>query len=155
MPASSPWLDLPPAGIYFATAAETIPLPFSEATIPILRAWITQTVARHDGELSELQYVFCDDKYLHQLNVEHLDHDTLTDIITFPYGIPPQVWGDIFISTDRVRENAAELGVDFATELRRVIIHGVLHLLGFGDKTAAEARAMRGWEDDALARYPG
>ena len=105
--------------------------------------------------MSELQYVFCDDAYLHTLNVEHLDHDTLTDIITFPYGEPPQVWGDVFISVDRVRENARELDVDFAEELRRVLIHGVLHLLGFGDKTEAEAQAMRGWEDEALARYPG
>ncbi len=155
MPASSPWFDLPPAGIYFTTAAETTPLPFSAGTIPILRAWITQTVVRHKGELSELQYIFCDDDYLHALNVEHLDHDTLTDIITFPYGTPPQVWGDLFISTDRVHENAAKRGIDFATELRRVMIHGVLHLLGFGDKSAAEAQAMRGEEDEALARYPG
>lgn len=155
MPADSPWLDLPPAGIFFDPAEAADPLPFPDAITPLLTEWITQTVALHGGQLGELQFVFGEDDFLHAINVEHLDHDTLTDIITFPYGEPGQVWGDIFISSERVADNARELGIDFAVELRRVIIHGVLHLLGFGDKTEAEARRMRALEEEALARYRG
>jgi rRNA maturation RNase YbeY len=153
--ANDPWLALPPAGIFFDTAEAADPLPFPQENVAVLTEWITQIVALHDGQMGELQYVFGDDDFLHAINVEHLDHDTLTDIITFPYGEPGQVWGDIFISSERVADNARELGIDFAVELRRVLIHGVLHLLGFGDKTEEEATRMRTLEDQALARYPG
>lgn len=115
--------------------------------------WIETIIAKHECKLGELQYVFCSDNYLHQLNVDHLQHDTLTDIITFPYSPPPLVHGDIFISTDRVADNAKDRSLPFEQELRRVIIHGVLHLCGYPDKKPAEAARMRALEDEALALY--
>ncbi len=114
--------------------------------------WITSIIENHDHELVNLTYVFCSDDYLHEINVEYLDHDTLTDIITFDNadeeGI---VEGDIFISIDRVRENANDLGIDFKDELHRVLIHGVLHLLGFKDKTEEQEALMRKQEDSSLS----
>lgn len=118
---------------------------------PRLRQWIQDVIARESGILHALSFIFCSDGYLHQLNVEYLDHDTLTDVITFPYLDPPNVEGDIFISADRVRDNAAELGITFDRELRRVMIHGVLHLCGYSDKTPEEKEIMTQREDEALA----
>ena len=117
----------------------------------MLTSWIEKVIHHHQGELGQLQYIFCSDDYLHQLNVAYLDHDTLTDIITFPYADPPVVSGDLYISTERVADNAAERNLPFLTELQRVIIHGVLHLCGYGDKTPAEADKMRALEEEALA----
>ncbi|GAA4423713.1 rRNA maturation RNase YbeY [Pontibacter saemangeumensis] len=114
--------------------------------------WIATIVAQHGQELNNLTYVFCSDDYLHHINVEYLDHDTLTDIITFNNadedGI---VEGDVFISVDRVRDNATELGTSFTDELHRVIIHGVLHLLGFSDKSEEDEALMRKQEDSSLS----
>lgn len=121
-------------------------LPQPEA----IEAWIEAVVQHHQAQLSQVQYVFCSDDYLHRMNVEYLDHDTLTDIITFPYAEPPEIAGDIFISIDRVRDNALDFAVPFEHELRRVIIHGILHLCGFGDKSEEDAREMRLREDEAL-----
>lgn len=115
--------------------------------------WIIRVIKQHKATLGAVQYVFCSDTYLHRLNVEYLDHDTLTDIITFPYAAPPIVSGDLYISLDRVAENAKELSVPFANELQRVIIHGVLHLCGYGDKTPAEAKRMRELEEEALSDF--
>lgn len=114
--------------------------------------WIATVIEQHGQELSSLTYVFCSDDYLHQINVEYLDHDTLTDIITFnnadEAGI---IEGDVFISIDRVRDNSVELSISFDDELHRVIIHGVLHLLGFRDKTKEEEVLMRKQEDSSLS----
>lgn len=114
--------------------------------------WITTVIAQHEQELSNLTYVFCSDDYLHQMNVEYLNHDTLTDIITFnnadEEGI---IEGDIFISVDRVRDNSETIGTSFEDELHRVIIHGALHLLGFRDKSEEEERLMRKQEDSSLS----
>jgi len=115
-----------------------------------LDQWIREVVGTQSCKLSFLNIIFCDDNYLHRMNVEYLDHDTLTDIITFPYAEPPQIEGDIFISLDRVRENANAFQVPFDHELHRVIIHGVLHLCGQGDKTPREKGEMRAKEDAAL-----
>jgi len=128
---------------------EDVEQPIPDFTL--LTQWIEQVIQHHQGELGQLQYIFCSDEYLHQLNVEYLDHDTLTDIITFPYADPPVVSGDLYISTDRVADNAAERDLPFLTELQRVIIHGVLHLCGYGDKTPKEAQQMRELEEEALA----
>lgn len=116
------------------------------------QTWIKEVVQWHAGQLGFLNVVFCSDTYLLKLNQEYLQHDTLTDIITFPYQDPPRVEGDIFISIDRVRENAQSYGVAFAHELSRVIIHGVLHLCGFGDKTAEEQAVMRVKEEEAIQK---
>lgn len=115
-----------------------------------LKQWIGQAILAENQECGALNFVFCSDDYLHALNIEFLDHDTLTDIITFPSG-EDNISGDIFISIDRVKENALTYKVDFGNELSRVIIHGVLHLCGFGDKSAEESKIMREKEDHYLA----
>jgi rRNA maturation RNase YbeY len=116
-----------------------------------VRAWL-QTIVRHEGKkLVALTFIFCTDDYLLSLNQEYLDHDTLTDVITFPYSQPPQVKGDIFISIDRIRENATIYQTTFENELHRVMVHGVLHLCGYSDKTDAEAQLMRESENRALS----
>jgi probable rRNA maturation factor len=123
-------------------------LPDAEAVI----GWINRVAEGEDKRIGAVSYIFCSDTYLIELNQEYLKHDTLTDIITFPYSKSP-IEGDIFISVDRVRDNAQDFGTPFEQELRRVIIHGVLHLCGYGDKTKAEAAKMRQKEDAALAIY--
>ncbi len=117
-----------------------------------LKNWIQDTITREGGELSFLNYIFCSDQYLHKMNIEYLQHDTYTDIITFPYR-EDKIESDIFISIDRVRENAEKFGVAFEEELYRVIIHGVLHLLGFGDKTEEEKKKMRAKENEYIRQF--
>ena len=87
--------------------------------------------------------MFCNDEYLHKLNLEFLNHDTLTDIISFDYSVGKELHGDIFISVERVADNAKDFEVDFDQELHRVIIHGVLHYCGYKDKTDEDANVMR------------
>jgi len=118
-----------------------------------IQSWIKQIINREAKELVQLNYVFCSDEYLHKINVEYLDHDTYTDIITFPLAIAPLIESDIFISIDRVKENATKFEVSFERELKRVLIHGVLHLCGYGDKTEAEAKLMRSKEDEAIELF--
>ncbi len=112
--------------------------------------WLQKIIEQEGCVLHLLNFIFCSDDYLLRLNVEYLDHDTLTDIITFPYADPPTIHGDIFISIDRVRDNAADFKVSFEQELNRVMAHGVLHLCGYGDKTPQEELTMRQKEDEAL-----
>jgi len=114
-------------------------------------AWLEQVIQNEEGNVSELNYIFCSDEYLHKLNVEYLDHDTLTDIITFPINDNP-IQSDIFISIDRVKDNASDRSISFEDELYRVIVHGLLHLLGYGDKSLAEKATMRLKEDECLSR---
>ena len=97
-------------------------------------------------------FIFVSDQYLLEMNLKYLKHDTLTDVITFDYSEGDVVSGDIFISVQRVKENAATFAVNFNEELHRVMIHGVLHLIGFGDKSKTESDVMRGKEDFYLAR---
>ncbi len=115
------------------------------------KEWISKCIADFDKEEGELQYIFCNDEYLLKLNVEFLEHDTLTDIISFDYVMGDLISGDIFISIERVKENAKELGIDFKDELDRVLIHGVLHYLGFKDKTDDDKIVMRSKEDYCLS----
>lgn len=116
--------------------------------------WIEQIIIARGGVPGDINYIFCGDNYLHQLNVAYLAHDTLTDIITFPYAHFPTVSGDLFISTERVDDNAKGLKISFLEELHRVVIHGVLHLCGQADKTPEEAEAMRQLENWALGLRP-
>jgi probable rRNA maturation factor len=116
-----------------------------------LRQWMEQVIARESCRLQSVSFIFCSDDYLHDLNVQYLEHDTLTDVITFPYLKPPHIEGDIFISADRIRDNAGDFGVTFEQELHRVMIHGILHLCGYSDKTEADKAAMTQKEDEALA----
>ena len=105
--------------------------------------WISKTIEAESCSQGEINYIFCDDEYLHKLNVEFLHHDTLTDIISFDYSIGKIVHGDIFISVERVADNAQDFKVTFEEELARVIIHGILHLCGYKDKTDEDAQVMR------------
>lgn len=115
--------------------------------------WIFALIETQQGYLKEINFVFCSDKYLHQLNVTYLSHDTLTDIITFPYEHFPDVAADIFISIERVKENALDFKLDFEIELVRVMAHGILHLCGYGDKNEQEKAIMRSKENEAIKLF--
>jgi probable rRNA maturation factor len=137
-----------PPSIYFFKA--NVAFRFQEKSkIP---NWIKKVVKREGGKLASLNIVFCSDKYLLNINRQFLKHDYLTDIITFDYP-GDGITGEIYISTDRVLENSKTLKVSFEQELRRVIIHGVLHLLGYKDKTVAQKKVIRKKEDDCLALF--
>ena len=115
-----------------------------------VKKWITEVIRNAGGRVGDISYLFCDDAHLLGVNQTYLEHDTYTDIITFDYVEGDRISGDILISVERVAENAQTFGVEFEQELHRVIIHGVLHLLGQGDKTDPEAAQMRRREDEAL-----
>ena len=115
-------------------------------------SWISSIIASEGYETGEISYVFCDDAYLLKLNVRFLDHDTFTDIISFDYSVGKEINGEIYISIERVRENAKEYSVSFLKELHRVIIHGVLHYCGYNDKNDEEAKRMREKENESLAK---
>ncbi|WP_282148674.1 rRNA maturation RNase YbeY [Algibacter lectus] len=113
----------------------------------IVSKWIIDAISNEGFKLEEINYVFCDDEYLHKLNVEFLDHDTLTDVISFDYSVGKIVQGDIFISVERVIDNAKDFEVEFDSELKRVMVHGVLHYCGYKDKTESDASLMREKEE--------
>ena len=113
--------------------------------------WLTNSVNSLDYSIGELSFVFCSDDYLRKLNIKHLNQDYFTDVITFDYSKEMSLIGDVFISTERVKENAKLFNVSFNEELFRVIIHGVLHLCGFKDKTKEEKAEMRSKENDFLS----
>ena len=118
-----------------------------------VKKWITEVVQRRQKRVGNISYLFCDDEYLLGVNQQYLNHDTYTDIITFDYVAADLISGDIMISIDRVGENASQFGVPFEQELHRVIIHGVLHLLGQGDKFDSEAAEMRRQEEESLTLW--
>ncbi len=118
-----------------------------------VKNWISQVIQLRGKKVGNISYLFCDDEYLLGVNQQYLDHDTYTDIITFDYVAADLISGDIMISIDRVGENASQFEVPFELELRRVIIHGVLHLLGQGDKSDDEATEMRRQEEESLALW--
>ncbi|MEO1253598.1 MAG: rRNA maturation RNase YbeY [Bacteroidota bacterium] len=114
--------------------------------------WIQSIVEEHSFQIKELNYIFCSDDYLLKVNQDHLNHDYFTDIITFDNSDETStIESDIFISIDRIRENAQEHNVSFQHELHRVMAHGVLHLLGFNDKTEEDQRTMREKENACLS----
>lgn len=118
------------------------------------KKWIKNASISEGYELSQLNYVFCSDEYLLEINKQYLDHDYFTDIITFDNSEEDnQLEGDIYISVDRVRENAATFHTDFDTEMRRVLIHGLLHLAGHDDTSEALKTAMRAKEDEYLRLF--
>lgn len=116
-----------------------------------LSRWISGVIVSEGCTEDEINYVFCDDEYLHKLNVEFLNHDTLTDIISFDYSMGKTLQGDIFISIERVEDNAKDFEVEFIEELQRVLVHGILHYCGYKDKTEEEAKLMRSKENFYLA----
>jgi probable rRNA maturation factor len=113
--------------------------------------WIVGVIQSENKRIGEISYIFCDDEYLLQINQEHLQHDYYTDIISFDYTVGNEISGDLFISIERVKENAADFKVSFDDELKRVIVHGVLHCCGYKDKTEADVVLMRSKEDEKLA----
>ncbi|WP_431157068.1 rRNA maturation RNase YbeY [Winogradskyella poriferorum] len=118
-----------------------------------LTNWILDAIKKEGYKIGDINYIFCTDEYLHKLNVEFLNHDTLTDIISFDYTVGKIIQGDIYISIDRVRDNAIDYGVAFKDELLRVMIHGVLHFCGYKDKTPDESKVMRAKEEYYMASY--
>ncbi|MBK0380004.1 rRNA maturation RNase YbeY [Mucilaginibacter segetis] len=117
-----------------------------------IRKWITETILAEGYRLKELNYIFCSDEYLLSINQQYLDHNTYTDIITFDNSAQgKEITGDIFISVERIRENAVKFNVTEVQELHRVMIHGTLHLLGYKDKTPADKKKMTFKEDFYLA----
>lgn len=115
-----------------------------------IKQWIKQVIEAKGKKTGNITYIFCDDEYLLEVNKKYLQHDYYTDVITFDYVENDLISGDIFISTDRVRENALAFGSSETEELHRVIIHGALHLLGLKDKSEKEASQMRQAENEAL-----
>jgi len=119
----------------------------------LVRQWIKETIVAEGFKLKELNYIFCSDAYLLTLNQQYLDHDTYTDIITFDNSeVKGDIVGDIFISIERIRENAVKFGHSETDELHRVIIHGALHLLGYTDKSVVTKKKMTQKEDEYLAK---
>ena len=118
-----------------------------------LSNWISSVIVSEDKKEGEINYIFCDDEYLLSLNEQYLNHDTLTDIISFDYSVGKELHGDIFISTERVLENAAEFKVSFEEELKRVMVHGVLHYCGYKDKSEEDEKLMRFKEDEKIKMF--
>ena len=119
----------------------------------LYKTWIKQIVESEHKILGDLNIIFCSDSYLLELNQKYLSHETFTDIITFDYGEAQKISGDIFISIERITENAAIFKVDFEDELLRVMAHGVLHLCGYKDKQKADKTVMTDRENDNIKRF--
>lgn len=118
-----------------------------------IATWISRVILSENKKEGEINYIFCNDDYLLNLNEQYLDHDTLTDIISFDYSVGNEIHGDIFISTERVKENAIDFKAAFEEELQRVIVHGVLHYCGYKDKTEDDERLMRNKEDEKIKMF--
>lgn len=127
-------------------------IEFELADAPRISKWVLSTIQAEGKKLQHISYIFCSDNYLLDLNEQYLNHDTLTDIITFHYSQPPSIEGDIFISIERVQENAQLYNVPFEQELYRVMIHGVLHLCGYEDKTPEDKAHMTEKENEAILK---
>ncbi|MGB7395088.1 MAG: rRNA maturation RNase YbeY [Pricia sp.] len=118
-----------------------------------LADWVSRVINSEGFDKGAITYIFCADEYLWELNKKHLKHDTLTDIITFDYTVGRQVSGDIFISVDRVKENAKKYKTNLGNEILRVMSHGLLHLFGYKDKSESDQSEMRGKEDEKIKLF--
>jgi rRNA maturation RNase YbeY len=127
---------------------------FSLANRRVLKAWLRQVAKTENKKVGDIACIFCCNEYLLSLNKTYLGHDYYTDVITFDYSNGDVISGDIFISLDAVRDNAAKYKVAFQNELYRVMAHGVLHLCAYRDATAAERKVMRAKENAALSKLP-
>jgi len=115
--------------------------------------WLSQVILSESKKEGDVNYIFCDDEYLHKINVEYLDHDTLTDIISFDYSVGNELHGDIFVSVERVADNAKDFEVSFDEELKRVLVHGILHYAGYKDKSEEDELKMRQKEEEKMAMF--
>lgn len=119
----------------------------------VFASWISNVILSESKTEGEISYVFCDDDYLLKINNQYLNHDTLTDIISFDYSVGNQISGDIFISVERVKENAIEFETNFEEEMKRVMIHGILHYCGYKDKTDDDELVMRQKEEQKIKMF--
>ena len=115
--------------------------------------WLSQVILSESKKEGDINYVFCDDEYILEINKQYLDHDYYTDIISFDYSVGNELHGDVFVSIERVRENAADFDVTFDEELKRVVIHGILHYIGYKDKSEEEELLMRQKENEKIAMF--
>ena len=115
--------------------------------------WLSKVILSENKTEGDINYIFCNDDYLHKINLEYLEHDNLTDIISFDYSIGNELHGDIFISVERVNENAVDYNVSFDEELKRVMAHGVLHYSGYKDKSESDSEIMRKKEDEKIELF--
>jgi probable rRNA maturation factor len=115
--------------------------------------WISTVILSENKSEGEINYIFCDDEYLLEINQQYLNHDTLTDIISFDYSMGNEIHGDVYISIERVKENAVDFNVSFEEELKRVLVHGVLHYCGYKDKSQADELLMRSKEDEKIKMF--
>jgi len=115
--------------------------------------WLSSVILSEKKTEGEINYIFCDDESLHKINLEYLQHDTLTDVISFDYAIGNELHGDIFISIDRVADNAKDFNVAFDDELKRVMVHGLLHFCGYKDKSESDEAMMRDKEDEKILMF--
>jgi probable rRNA maturation factor len=125
-------------------------VPFKPSGIRRTRLWLEKVVRNHKREAGEISYIFCSDNYLLRMNRDFLQHDYFTDVITFEYNEGIAISGDIFISIERVRDNAKTMGIPVGDELNRVMVHGLLHLLGHKDKKPVDVGKMRAAEEECL-----
>lgn len=119
----------------------------------IYASWIENIIESENKILGEISYIFCDDDFLHNINMQYLNHDTLTDIISFDYTEGDVISGDIFISIERVEDNANDFNVSFDEELKRVLAHGILHYCGYKDKSDSDALIMRAKEEEKIKMF--
>ncbi len=131
--------------------AEDVDFPLLNESL--VTKWLSAVCTAENKELEEVSIIFCSDEYLLDMNNEYLQHDYYTDIITFDYCVENQIVGDLFVSVDRIKENSILNAVTFDNELLRVMVHGILHLIGFKDKTDEDAKLMRQKEDEYLNLY--
>lgn len=117
------------------------------------KAWITRSIETEKKQVGVLNYIFCSDQYLLKINQDYLNHNTFTDIVTFNYVENNVISGDLFISIDRVKDNSIDFKNSFSQELNRVLIHGVLHLIGYNDKSTKEVQEIRAKEDFYLTLF--
>lgn len=115
--------------------------------------WLLAVIKSENRQAGEINYIFCDDNYLHKINLEYLNHDTLTDIISFDNTVGNTLHGEIYISIDRIRENSLLFNVDFVDELNRVMAHGILHFCGYKDKTERDSDLMRRKEEEKMKMF--
>jgi probable rRNA maturation factor len=115
--------------------------------------WLSRVILSEKKKEGDINYIFCDDEYLVEINQQYLNHDTLTDIISFDYSVGNELHGDIFISIDRVKENAVDFNVSLDEELKRVMVHGVLHYCGYQDKSESDELLMRSKEDEKIKMF--
>jgi rRNA maturation RNase YbeY len=115
--------------------------------------WLSEVILSENKKEGEINYIFCDDDYLLEINQNYLDHDTLTDIISFDYSVGNELNGDIFVSVERVKENATDYKVTFHEEIQRVLVHGILHYCGYKDKTEIDKLSMRAKEEEKMKMF--